>query len=200
MTCTVADQDVSVCPLIAELGRRWESLRGGKARGVNHGVDVRIVSPVLVIRKWLAGWPPRKVAIQSPLPASECLRRLAQATTPLRRTRSYFSLRFPKLAGPRFQGSVSQELIQVERDADVRRGFYPAELNARLDPADGGGTLLAGTVGLSQRGRKSRPLVLIPHCAITFGLSAPGLTLTPAPPPTLILRPPLILLALYTTL
>ncbi len=148
-------------------------------------MDVRIVSPVLVIRKWLAGWPPRKVAIQSPLPASECLRRLAQATTPLR---------------PRFQGSVSQELIQVERDADVRRGFYPAELNARLDPADGGGTLLAGTVGLSQRGRKSRPLVLIPHCAITFGLSAAGITLIAATRSTRIVGATLILIAVVNIL
>src|SRR5258708_12971660 len=126
MTCTVADQDVCVCPLMAEVGRRWESLRGGKAGGVNHGVDVRIVSPVLVIRKWLAGWPPRKVAIQSPLPASECLRRLAQATTPLRRTRSYFSLRFPKLAGPRFQARRTQELIPADRHPDLRPDFYPA--------------------------------------------------------------------------
>jgi hypothetical protein len=52
-------------------------------------------SPRAIVKRWLTASPPREVSVHSPLPVSECARRLSDATTPdeLRTTS------FPGLSG-----------------------------------------------------------------------------------------------------
>lgn len=139
---------------------------------------MQIISAV-VRTMWWPDYPSRQVCLSSPLPASECLHRLRDVTRLRRRTSGYFGVPAPVDAGIGFEGSVAQESVQLLRSADAR--FFPAWLDARLDTADERGTVLAGTVGLSPRARRSRPFVFIPVGVINVGLLLAGLTLLAVP-------------------
>ena len=75
--------------------------------------------------------------MHSPLPVSECARRLRAATTP-RRAADYFTPGILRQTGY-FQGSVAAGRVQLARYSDARRGSFPAWLDARLEPAVTGG-------------------------------------------------------------
>jgi hypothetical protein len=94
-----------------------------------------------------AGLYCRPVALSSPHPAEECLRRLA-AVTSTRGSTWYLDARNAGKPDPRFRGSVTARWIRVARFSEAigRNSFVP-RLQGSLRPAAGGGTAFAGEVG-----------------------------------------------------
>jgi hypothetical protein len=89
------------------------------------------------------------VVLSSVYPPGECLRRLGMVTTTRGMTSWYLDPRTAGRPEPRFRGDIGPSRIFVARFADAagRNSFAPW-LDARLEPAAGGGTTLAGTIGL----------------------------------------------------
>lgn len=132
------------------------------------GFGIQMLSSLTDAWRWPARIRPRPVVLSSSHPPGECLRRLATVTT--RRGATSWHLD-PQNAGrpaPRLRGDVGPSRIFVARfqDASGRNSFAPW-LDARPEPAAGGGTALTGKIGL-------HPNVawLIPVMAGFFGLAA----------------------------
>jgi hypothetical protein len=89
------------------------------------------------------------VVLSSPFPPEECLRRLGMVTTQRGMTWWYMDPRTVGSPEPRFRGVIGPSRIFVARFAAAggRSTFVPW-LDARLEPAAGGATTLAGTLGL----------------------------------------------------
>jgi hypothetical protein len=134
-------------------------------------------NPRAIVKRWLAASPLREVSVHSPLPVSECARRLSDATTP-RRASDYFIPRIPRQTGPHFQGSVGVKgRVQLARYSEARRGSFPAWLDARLESANDGGAVLTGTIGESPRAARSRPFVFGGAIAVNVGIVVAGAVL-----------------------
>lgn len=142
---------------------------------------MRFPSPPAIVKRWLTARPPREVSMHSLLPVSECARRLRVATTP-RRAVDYFNPWMPRQTGPHFQGSVVAGWVHFARYSDARRGFFPAWLAARLEPAEDGGTALTGTIGESPRAARSRPFFVGGAIVGSIGLLVAGAALLVAVP------------------
>ena len=155
---------------------------------------MRFPSPPAIVKRWLTASPPREVSVHSPLPVSECARRLRAATTP-RRAADYFTPGILRQAGY-FQGSVAAGRVQLARYSDARRGSFPAWLDARLEPADDGGTVLTGTIGESPRAARSRPFVFGSQIVLNIGILVAGAALLVVAPSSASLAVVLIVMAL----
>ncbi len=107
------------------------------------------------------------VVLSAVYPPGECLRRLGMVNTTRGMTSWYLD---PQTAGrpePRFRGDIGPSRIFVARFADTARGnsFVPW-LDARLEPAAGGGPCWPGRSGCT------RPCAFIPVFASVAGLIA----------------------------
>ena len=109
---------------------------------------------------FVSGFQPHPVMLSSPHTDSECLRRLALATT--QRTAASWYLD-PRTAGrpePRLRGDVGPSRIFVARFEDARgRNSFAPWLDGGLEPAVGGGSTLAGTIGLHPAVRRVLRLI-----------------------------------------
>lgn len=103
---------------------------------------------------------PRPVMLSSPHTDSECLRRLALATTQRTATSWYLDPRTAGRPEPRLRGDVGPSRIFVARfeDAQGRNSFAPW-LDGRLEPTAGGGAALAGRIGLHPAVRRLLRLI-----------------------------------------
>ena len=135
----------------------------------------------------LAGVQSRPVALSSPYPPGECLRRLTMVTTERGAASWYLDPRTVGRAEPRFRGDAGPSRIFVARFADVagRNSFAPW-LDARLEPAAGGGSTLTGTIGLHPAVRAFIPVLagvagLIAVAALIAGLRSASLRLPQRP-------------------
>lgn len=97
----------------------------------------------------VTGTVPRPVVLSSAYPPEECLRRLAIVTTYRGPTSWYLDPQTVGRPEPQLRGEVGRSRIFVSRWADAygRDSFVPW-LDARLESAVGGGSTLAGTIGL----------------------------------------------------
>jgi hypothetical protein len=100
------------------------------------------------------------VVFSSPHPDSECLRRLALVTTQRGFISWHTDPRNAGRPGPRLRGDVypSRILVAPFEDAAGRNSFAPW-LDARLEPAAGGGTTLTGRIGLHPAARRAISVV-----------------------------------------
>ena len=93
---------------------------------------------------------PRPVTVSSPHPPQECLRRLTKVTSARGSDRWYLDPKTAVLPDPLFRGDVKPSRIHVAdfttRDHS-KNGPLASWLDARIEPAAGGGTTLTGTVG-----------------------------------------------------
>jgi len=102
-------------------------------------------------------WP---VVLSSPYPPGECLRRLAMVTTTRGPTSWYLDSRTAGHPEPLFRGEAGPSRIFVARFADApRRDRVVPWLDARLEPAAGGGSTLTGAIGLHPAVRARIPVL-----------------------------------------
>lgn len=100
------------------------------------------------IRASLAGFGAQPVAISSPHPPAECLRRIANLTS--RRGHTwYLDSHTAGLPDPRFRGAVGPSWFSVARFSETlgRNSFVPW-VAVQVQPNEEGGSALTGTVGL----------------------------------------------------
>jgi hypothetical protein len=107
----------------------------------------------------VAGVRSQLVVLSSPYPPGECVRRLGTVTTKRGGTSWYLDPRTVGRPEPRLRGDAGPSRILVARFADAagRNSFAPW-LDARLEPAAGGGTTLTGTIGLHPAVRVFMPV------------------------------------------
>jgi hypothetical protein len=98
---------------------------------------------------WLAGFHSRPLVLSSPHPTTECLQRLATVTTQRGANSWYFDHRSARSPEPRLRGNVGPSWISVARfEEAARRNSFAPWLDARAEPATGGGTTFTGRIGL----------------------------------------------------
>ncbi len=102
-------------------------------------------------------WP---VVLSSPYPPGECLRRLAMVTTTRGPASWHLDSRTAGRPEPRFRGDAGPSRIFVARFAYASRTTRVVPwLDARLEPAAGGGTTLTGVIGLHPAVRARLPVI-----------------------------------------
>jgi hypothetical protein len=126
-------------------------------------------------RSWLAGFRSRPVALSSPYPAEECIRRLAAVTTRRGATSWYLDPRTVGLPTPRLSGDVGLSRIVVARWEDANgRGSFTPWLNVQLEPPAGGGATLRGMIGLHPAMGGFMPVFAVVSAVLLVTLMAGG--------------------------
>jgi hypothetical protein len=159
-----------------------------------------VTSSATRTRSRFAGFGARPVMLSSPHPASECLRRLTMVTSH-RGSTWYLDPRNAVLPDPRFRGDAGPSWISLARfeDAAGRNSFVPW-LQGRLEPAAGGGTTIAGSVGLNPAVKAVIPVIAGGGGLIALSALAGGVALLAAGHLSGLLPAVLIPLALITLL
>lgn len=122
----------------------------------------------------------RPVVLSSPVPPGECLRRLT-AVTDSRGASWYLGSRTADRPVPRLRGQAGPYGIFVARFPESSgRGSFTPWLDARLEPADGGGTRLTGMVGLHPSVRGLLPVLVVVWVLIAAGFLAGSIKLASA--------------------
>ena len=102
---------------------------------------------------------PVPVAFVSPLSQGECQERFRDATE---RQGSLWYLSGANIGkkAPRFRGRADSELHIAQFEETLGRNSFVPFLDARFDPAPGGGTQINGSIGLSGSVRSFLPVLL----------------------------------------
>lgn len=134
-------------------------------------------SPVIA-GGWADGLRPRPVVLYLPHSPSECLGRLAAATTRRGFTAWYLDPANATRHAPAFRGEVSPSRILIARfdDAGGRNSFAPW-LTASLQPAASGGSVLTGSIGLRPASKAVLVVLAVVTSLMDLGVLAGGVVL-----------------------